>query len=172
MSRVAVDGRLPVTAWARELTAGAVGSLSVLAVPLTLGLLAFAPLGALMVAGFMWLWLRKKLSPKYIYVFCLAGIGMHGVLDSMTNYGTHLFWPFSNQRESWSIISIIDPIFTLTLLAFLICAVRARARHYAIIGAIFAMSYWSLVYLRFLTYLSIIGCFDSSAYILFKYNYI
>ncbi|MDZ7589216.1 MAG: SulP family inorganic anion transporter [Rubrivivax sp.] len=33
-------------AWARELLGGTVGSLSVLALPLTLGLLAFAPLGA------------------------------------------------------------------------------------------------------------------------------
>lgn len=108
--------------------------------------LVFIPLGSLLVAGFLWRWVRTTLPFKCIFGFCLAGLGMHGLLDAMTNYGTHLLWPFSNRRESWSIISIIDPIFTLTLLAFLICAVRARARQYAIIGALFALSYWSLGY--------------------------
>jgi inner membrane protein len=72
--------------------------------------LLFAPFGALLTAAILWLWLRVKLSFSHIYVFCLAGIVMHDILDAMTNYGTHLFWPFINRRESWSIISIVDPI--------------------------------------------------------------
>jgi inner membrane protein len=84
------------------------------------------------------------MSFKAMYLFCLAGISMHGILDAMTNYGTHLFWPFINRRESWSIISIIDPIFTLVTFVFLLCAFYFKHRKYALIGAVFAMSYWSL----------------------------
>ena len=37
----------------------------------------------------------------------------HPLLDAHTAYGTQLFWPFSDERFAWSIISIIDPLFTL-----------------------------------------------------------
>ena len=106
--------------------------------------LVFAPLGALLMAIFLWPWLRAKLFFRHIYVFCLAGMGMHGLLDAMTNYGTHLFWPFTDRRESWSIISIVDPVFTLTLLGLLLCTVFLRVQKYAVIGALFAISYWTL----------------------------
>ena len=46
MALTATRLRRRAAAWARELAAGTVGSLSVLAVPLTLGMVAFAPLGA------------------------------------------------------------------------------------------------------------------------------
>ncbi len=105
--------------------------------------LAFAPLGALMVAGAVWPLLRKHLTLASMVMFCFVAMCMHGVLDAMTNYGTHLFWPFTPRRESWNIISIIDPIFTLTLAALLLCAVWKRARKYAVMGAVFALSYWA-----------------------------
>jgi SulP family sulfate permease len=46
MALTVARSRRRAAAWARELAAGTVGSLSVLAVPLTLGMVAFAPLGA------------------------------------------------------------------------------------------------------------------------------
>lgn len=36
-------------------------------------------------------------------------------LDVLTSYGTHLFWPIEPRPLAYSTISIIDPIFTLTL---------------------------------------------------------
>jgi inner membrane protein len=105
--------------------------------------LAFAPLGALLIAGILWILLRKPTHFVWMYFFCLCGFGMHGVLDAMTNYGTHLFWPFTDRRESWSIISIIDPIFTGTLLILLSLAFIKKKRQFALIGIAFAMSYWS-----------------------------
>lgn len=108
--------------------------------------LAFAPLGAFIVAGLLWLLMRKHLSFTWIYLFCLAGFAMHGLLDALTNYGTHLFWPFTNRRESWSIISIVDPIFTLTLLVLLVIAAVKRSRRVAFTGVAFALLYWSAGY--------------------------
>ena len=43
----------------------------------------------------------------------------HPLLDAFTSYGTQLYQPFSNYPVSWSSIFIIDPIYTLPLLAAL-----------------------------------------------------
>ena len=47
----------------------------------------------------------------------LAAAATHGLCDTWTSYGTHLLWPFSDRRESWDLISVIDPLLTLPLLA-------------------------------------------------------
>lgn len=110
--------------------------------------LAFVPFGALVVAWLLSVTFFRKLPFKQLYLWCLCGMGCHGILDSMTNYGTHLFWPFTDRRENWSIISIIDPIFSLTLLACVIaCRVKGsnKPARYALI---FALCYWAFGYLQ------------------------
>ena len=82
--------------------------------------LIFIPIGALMVASILWLLLRKRIGFKSIYFYALLGYGTSGLLDACTSYGTHLLWPFSDERVAWSIIAIIDPVFTLVLLIALI----------------------------------------------------
>jgi inner membrane protein len=108
--------------------------------------LAFAPIGALMIASVLWLLLRQKIHFAWLALFCFVGFILHGLLDSMTNYGNHLFWPFTMRRESWSIIPIIDPIFTLTLVALLGIACWKKARKFAVIGVVFAVIYWCFGY--------------------------
>lgn len=41
----------------------------------------------------------------------------HVLLDSFTAYGTQIFWPFITTPMAWSTIFIIDPLYTLPLLA-------------------------------------------------------
>ena len=41
----------------------------------------------------------------------------HALLDSFTVYGTQILWPLSNTPVLWSTIFIIDPLYTLPLLA-------------------------------------------------------
>jgi inner membrane protein len=109
--------------------------------------LAFVPVGALVVAGALWLlFMRRWIGFGATYVACLLGMAAHGPLDAMTNYGTHLFWPFTDRRESWNIISIIDPIFTITLLVLLITTVIRKSRRYVVAGIMFAALYWSAGY--------------------------
>ena len=55
-------------------------------------------------------------------LYAIMGTLSHGLLDACTSYGTRLYWPFSQYRESWDLISIIDPLFTLPMLALLIAA--------------------------------------------------
>ena len=82
--------------------------------------LIFIPVGALIATLLLWPLLRKRIELKKIYGYALLGYGTSGLLDACTSYGTHLFWPFSETRIAWSIIAIVDPVFSLLLLISLI----------------------------------------------------
>lgn len=78
--------------------------------------LLFAPFLGLVVAGlFKLLFFWKKWRYQNLALFAVVGALTHGLLDACTSYGTLLYLPFSDHRESWDIISIVDPIFTLPL---------------------------------------------------------
>lgn len=66
------------------------------------------------VAGSWWGW---------TLVFFLS-IFTHPLLDSCTAYGTQLFQPFSDYRVAWNNISVVDPLYTLPFLLFLVMAGR------------------------------------------------
>jgi inner membrane protein len=105
--------------------------------------LAFAPVGAGVVAV-LWLLRPAWRDPARWGLLWLAGTiayVSHMLLDAATSYGTQLLWPFSNQRFGWDVISIIDPIFTLALLAGLIWALM-RQRLGPVVAALgFAAAY-------------------------------
>lgn len=46
----------------------------------------------------------------------------HPLLDAFTAYGTQLFAPFSDYRVAFNTISVVDPIYTLPFIAFLVAA--------------------------------------------------
>lgn len=77
--------------------------------------LVFVPIGALIAAGLLWPLLRNRIGFSRLYLYCFLGYAFSGLLDACTSYGTHLFWPFSEQRVAWSVIAIVDPLFTLLL---------------------------------------------------------
>jgi len=52
----------------------------------------------------------------------------HPLLDIFTSYGTQIFFPFSNSRIALNAIPIIDPVYTLILVAALIIGIRAWKR--------------------------------------------
>jgi inner membrane protein len=103
--------------------------------------LAFAPIGALIVAGLLWLLLRRHLSFAAIYLYSLAGYGLAGLLDACTSYGTHLWLPFSTEKVAWNLISVFDPLFTLLLAVPLILALRRPKGHSARWGLLCAATY-------------------------------
>lgn len=55
-------------------------------------------------------------------VMIYAVFATHVLLDSLTAYGTQIFWPFVSTPVSLSSIFIIDPLYTLPLLAGVIAA--------------------------------------------------
>ena len=78
--------------------------------------LFFIPIGGFLVAIFVWLLFFRKQKFSLVYLYTTLGWATHGLIDALTNYGTSLYWPFSNIRVSWNTISIVDPVFTILLL--------------------------------------------------------
>jgi inner membrane protein len=110
--------------------------------------LFFIPFGAAIAMLLLWPFLRRHLSWQRLYVFCLAGYSMSGVLDACTSYGTHLFWPLTDTRVALNIISIVDPVFSLGLLISLLVGLRFKRRISAVAGLAFCLAYLSFGYMQ------------------------
>lgn len=105
--------------------------------------LAFIPLGGLLAAALLWVLLRRRLGlgSGRVLLYAMLGYATAGLLDACTSYGTHLGWPFSGERVAWNIISIVDPVFTGTLL--LLVAVGAWKRRVKLMrcAGVFVLGY-------------------------------
>lgn len=103
--------------------------------------LIFVPVGALLASLLLWPVMRRHLSWPRLYLYALLGYSLSGVLDACTSYGTLLLWPFSEQRIAWSIVSIVDPVFSLLLAIPLVLALRRRQAALARTGLALAVVY-------------------------------
>lgn len=110
--------------------------------------LIFIPFGAAIAMALMWPFLRKYLSPGRLYLYSLLGYSLSGVLDACTSYGTHLLWPFSDERIAFNIISIIDPVFTLLLFITMLVSLRLKRQRIAQVGLLLAAGYMSLGFVQ------------------------
>lgn len=80
----------------------------------------FIPIGGLLAAMLVWFFVRKKLSFQQTYLYAVSGYATHGLADTITSYGTHLLWPFVDERYAWNVISVFDPVFTLGIFIFMV----------------------------------------------------
>ena len=105
--------------------------------------LIFIPFGGLICALVLHKLFSRQhgISLKETWLFCTLGYATHALLDACTTYGTQLLWPFSDARIAWNIMSIIDPVYTLTLSALLLSAYISKQRKLAVIGLIWVVSY-------------------------------
>ncbi|SDT07121.1 inner membrane protein [Halopseudomonas sabulinigri] len=60
---------------------------------------------------------RAAYSGRRLWLTLLLVLCTHPLLDSFTSYGTQLFWPLDTPPVAISSIFIIDPLYTLPLLA-------------------------------------------------------
>jgi inner membrane protein len=105
--------------------------------------LAFAPVGAALVAA-LWLfspawraWSRWRL----LWSAALVAYVSHTLLDAATTYGTQLLWPFTDRRFGWDIVAIVDPVFTVVLLAGLVGALVRRRLAPAVVALALGAAY-------------------------------
>lgn len=103
--------------------------------------LAFIPLGASIVALLIWFLSRRRLPFRETWISCFLGYSTHGLLDACTSYGTHFLWPFSLEKVSWNLVSIIDPFFSLPLLILIILGVWRRRIWAPRAAVLFCLSY-------------------------------
>ena len=73
-----------------------------------------------------WLVRRWRPNPGYssrrLFLSLWLVLATHPLLDCFTSYGTQLFWPLLTPPIAWSSIFIIDPLYTLPLLAAVVGA--------------------------------------------------
>jgi inner membrane protein len=101
--------------------------------------LAFAPVGAAVVATVVWAFGRREWLSTW--ACCLIAYVSHALLDAATSYGTQLTWPFSDHRAGWDLISIIDPPFTLVLAVGLAVALIRQKLRPVIVALALAAGY-------------------------------
>jgi inner membrane protein len=110
--------------------------------------IAFIPIGALIGALVCWPFVRKNINFSRLYFFAFLGYLLSGVLDAFTGYGTHLLLPFSDDRIAANLISIIDPIFTLSLLVGVIGNIKFKSKKITIYSLIFCAIYLIIAYIQ------------------------
>lgn len=103
--------------------------------------LAFAPVGATVVAVVAWLTFGGRQHAGLWWLCALVSYLSHELLDAATSYGTQLLWPFSSVRSGWDLISIIDPVLTVVLGVTLVLGLRRQRRGFVIVGLVFAAGY-------------------------------
>jgi inner membrane protein len=106
--------------------------------------LAFVPVGAVVAAAPFMLWPRGRQEVGAVLLAAALGYASHGFIDTCTTYGTHWLWPFSETRLAWDIISIIDPILTLVLVAGVGMALFWRSARPALAALLIAAIYLGL----------------------------
>lgn len=104
--------------------------------------LIFIPVGGMLCAIIAYfLFVRKHMSFGRTYAYCIIGYATHGLLDACTSYGTQLLWPFSSERFAWHSISIIDPLFTLPILGFVIAGATRKSPLWGRLAVGWAIAY-------------------------------
>ena len=103
----------------------------------------FAPIGSFFVGLILWLLFFRRDSFFKVYFFSFLGFLSHGILDSFTSFGTHLLWPLSETRYAWNIISIVDPIFTVSLLLLVTLYIVIKSIKINLLAVFFTIFYLS-----------------------------
>jgi inner membrane protein len=94
---------------------------------------------------------RVAQAPTRWWWAIVMALVTHPLLDAFTVYGTQLWWPLMPPPTMWSSIFIIDPLYTLWLLAACAVAWIARSKPLAqralVVGLVLSSSYlgWSLL---------------------------
>ena len=108
--------------------------------------LIFIPVGGVL-CGLLLYWLlgrRWQLSVVESCLYTTLGYATHALLDACTSFGTQLLWPFSDTRFAWNVVSVIDPLFTVPILALVVTAGLRKRPLYARLALVWALVYLSL----------------------------
>lgn len=101
--------------------------------------LFFAPVAGPLAGWGIWRLLRRTAAPDALWSWIWLSIlvlATHPVIDLFTSYGTQLLAPFSRHRFAIDAMPIIDPVYSLPLLAAVAFgAVSRRARLAATVAA-------------------------------------
>ena len=109
-----------------------------------------------LLAWAIWAFFRRRggrvaASPRRWWWAILLALITHPLLDAFTVFGTQLLWPLPSRPVMWSSLFIIDPLYTLWLIAACVAAWMLRekrsAQAWLIAGLAISTAYigWSLL---------------------------
>ena len=101
--------------------------------------LVTAPLLGALVAGAAWRFWRGQYWR--LWLCATLAVLSAGLLDACTSYGTHLLWPFSDERIAWSIIAVVDPMVWLLLVVPLGFAIATRNAGLSAVAVVCCVGY-------------------------------
>lgn len=114
-------------------------------------LLVLSALGAALWAVLRVRWSPVRAAPRRWLAAIMLALLTHPLLDAHTAYGTQLFWPSAATPASWATIFIIDPLYTLPLLAGMLAILwrpaSSRSARWLVAGLVASSLYlgWSWV---------------------------
>lgn len=117
----------------------------------THSLFVLLPFALLSWAALRRVWAPVREAPGAWLAAIVLALGTHPLLDSLTVYGTQLFWPLAAPPVMGGSLFIIDPLYTLPLLVAVLVAAFAgesrRAGTAVALGLALSTGYagWSLV---------------------------
>ncbi len=87
-------------------------------------------IGLLLAIPMIKYWLKQpdefEISFWRWYLLFFLAFSTHLLLDCFTSYGTQIFMPFSNYRVAFSSVSVVDPLYTIPFLLFLLMAAMMK----------------------------------------------
>jgi inner membrane protein len=97
---------------------------------------------AIAAAGILRLFTRK-ITFAAAFIIAYLCILIHIFLDLITSYGTLVLSPFTNRRFALSSVFIVDPIFTLGIILFLLCSLwwSRKSRRLVLAGLAWVLLY-------------------------------
>lgn len=124
-------------AWLALLLLIGVGTIFMPIPPLEVGQIALAVSTAILLFPAL-VWARRKLRKRKVKpeatqrdwtLLFFWSIFTHPLLDSCTTYGTQLFQPFWDYRVAFNNISVVDPLYTLPFLLFVIIVLTLNRKN-------------------------------------------
>lgn len=109
--------------------------------------LAMVPVIGVLMTGLVVSWQRwrgRATAAAPLVIAASAAAFSHAFCDVWTSYGTRWFWPFSQERVSWDLISVIDPLFTLPLLPLVVIGIVKRSRLWMVSALCWGTFYLSI----------------------------
>lgn len=112
--------------------------------------LIFIPIGALLCSLLLYPLIARRwqMGFRQIYIPALIGYATHGLLDAATSYGTQLFWPFSNYRVGFDLISVVDPLFSAPILLLILAAMLRHSKRWVYLALLWGVVYLSLGFVQ------------------------
>ncbi len=114
-------------------------------------LFVLAPFAVLLWLALRRWWAPVRAAPGRWFAAIFLALVTHPLLDAHTAYGTQLWWPLGSPPVSWTTVFIIDPAYTLPLLAAAVAALwkpaSPRAGAWLATGLLVSSAYlgWSWV---------------------------